>query len=298
MTSTNGADTPATNPTNTPDSTPTNPPTPPTASAPDAHAETPQRALAIFDLDKTIINTSASMAYGRPLAERGLISTPEVLQMMALLGNYMLSTHTEENMNSTKDKLLGMIRNREEATLRNVTQEALQDVITPYIFAEARNLIAHHHTHGRGVAIVTASPSVIVEPIAEELGVDHLLATELEVKDGLFTGEVVHFNKGQAKVDRIIELAETHGYQLADSYAYTDSHTDLPMLELVGHPHAVNPDRPLRKIAQEHNWPISNFERPEPLFAQAAVLAGAGATLALLGAVATAVTLWYRSRED
>ena len=254
--------------------------------------------LAIFDLDKTIIDTSASMAYGRPMAERGLIGTPEVLRMMALLGNYMLTTHTEQNMNATKDALLGMIRDREESALRDVAQDALQEVITPYIYAEARELITKHREQGHHVAIVTASPSVIVEPIVKELGADLLIATELEVKDGLFTGQVTHFNKGQAKVDKIQQLAAEHGYDLDGSFAYSDSFTDLPMLQLVGNPHAVNPDRPLRKYATENDWPINRFVKPEPLVPQGAVLAGAGATLALLGAVATGLALWFRSRDE
>lgn len=254
--------------------------------------------LAIFDLDKTIIDTSASMAYGRPMAERGIIGTPEVLRMMAHLGNYMLSGHTEENMNATKDALLGMIRNREESAVRSVAQDALQEVITPYIYTEARTLIEEHRRQGHHIAIVTASPSVMVEPIARELGADHLIATELEVIDGLFTGEVLHFNKGESKVERIKELAEALHYNLDDSFAYSDSYTDLPMLNLVGNPTAVNPDRPLRKHAMDNGMPISRFEKPEPLFPQGAVLAGAGATLALLGVVATGLTLWFKSRED
>lgn len=256
------------------------------------------RVLAVFDLDKTIIDTSASMAYGRPMAERGLIGTPEVLRMMALLGNYMLTTHTEQNMNATKDALLGMIRDREESALRSVAQDALQEVITPYIYAEARELIEKHREQGHHVAIVTASPSVIVEPIFKELEADHLVATELEVQDGLFTGQVTHFNKGQAKVDKIRLLAEEHGYDLDNSFAYSDSFTDLPMLQLVGNPHAVNPDRPLRKFATEQDWPINRFSKPEPLFQQGAVLAGAGATLALLGVVATGIAIWLRAKED
>ena len=254
--------------------------------------------LAIFDLDKTIINTSASMAYGRPLAERGLIGTPEVLRMMVHLGNYMLTTHTEENMQATKHALLGMVRDREEEALRSVAQDALQEVITPYIYAEARTLLEEHREQGHRIAIVTASPSVMVKPIANELGVDHLIATELEVKDGLFTGEVLHFNKGTSKVERIRELVEAEGYDLENSFAYSDSFTDLPMLQLVGNPTAVNPDRPLRKYALEHNWPILRFENPEPLFQQSAVLAGAGATLALLGAVATGLAFWFKSRDE
>lgn len=259
---------------------------------------TPSPILAVFDLDKTIIDTSASLAYRRPMAERGLISTGEVLKMMSLLGNYMLSTHTEENMNATRDALTGIIKDRDSDALRSVARDALQEVITPFIYAEARELLEWHREQGHHIAIVTASASIMVEPIAAEVGVDHLIATELEEKEGKLTGEVLFFNKGLAKVERIKELAETEGYDLAQSYAYSDSGTDIPMLELVGNPTAVNPDRPLRKMAEDKGWPVKKFNKPEPLFPQAAVLVGAGATLALLGAVATGLAVWMKGRED
>ena len=259
---------------------------------------TSRHVLAIFDLDKTIIDTSASMAYRRPMAERGLIGTTEMLRMMALLGNYMLTTHTEDHMNTTKEALIGMIKGRDEVALRSIAQDALTEVITPYIYSEARELLDWHRRQGHAIAIVTASASVMVEPIAAELKIDHLIATELEVIDGKFTGKVLHFNKGTAKVQRIHELAKTNGYTLANSYAYSDSATDIPMLKLVGNPTAVNPDRPLRKAAMSHGWPIRRFEKPEPLFTQGAVIAGAGATLALLGAVATGLAIWIKSRDQ
>lgn len=257
-----------------------------------------ERVLAIFDLDKTIIDTSASLAYRRPMAERGLLNTGEVLKMMAMLGNYMLSTHSEEGLESTKEALTRIIKDRETEPLRQVAQDALQEVITPFIYAEARELIEWHRKMGHRIAIVTASASVMVQPIAKELGVDHLFATELEEKDGRFTGAVTHFNKGHAKVERILELARKHGYDLGKSYAYSDAATDIPMLQLVGNPVAVNPDRPLKKQATEAEWPIRQFIRPEPLFPQAAVIAGAGATLALLGIAATGLAMWWRGREE
>ena len=257
-----------------------------------------KRVLAIFDLDKTIIDTSASLAYRRPMAERGLLNTGEVLKMMAMLGNYMFTTHSEDSLESTKEALTRIIKDRESEPLRQVAQDALQEVITPCIYAEARELIEWHREQGHSIAIVTASASIMVQPIAKELGVDHLFATELEEKDGRFTGAVTHFNKGHAKVERIRELVAEHGYDLDESYAYSDAATDIPMLELVGNPVAVNPDRPLKKRATEESWPIKQFNRPEPLFPQAAVIAGAGATLALLGIAATGLAMWWRGRDE
>ena len=257
-----------------------------------------KRVLAIFDLDKTIIDTSASLAYRRPMAERGLLNTGEVLKMMAMLGNYMFTTHSEDSLESTKEALTRIIKDRESEPLRQVAQDALQEVITPFIYAEARELIEWHREQGHSIAIVTASASIMVQPIAKELGVDHLFATELEEKDGRFTGAVTHFNKGHAKVERILKLVAEHGYDLDESYAYSDAATDIPMLELVGNPVAVNPDRPLKKRATEESWPIKQFNRPEPLFPQAAVIAGAGATLALLGIAATGLAMWWRGRDE
>ncbi|WP_293790866.1 HAD family hydrolase [uncultured Corynebacterium sp.] len=257
-----------------------------------------KRVLAIFDLDKTIIDTSASLAYRRPMAERGLLNTSEVLKMMAMLGNYMFTTHSEDSLESTKEALTRIIKDRESEPLRQVAQDALQEVITPFIYAEARELIEWHREQGHSIAIVTASASIMVQPIAKELGADHLFATELEEKDGRFTGAVTHFNKGHAKVERIRELVAEHGYDLDESYAYSDAATDIPMLELVGNPVAVNPDRPLKKRATEESWPIKQFNRPEPLFPQAAVIAGAGATLALLGIAATGLAMWWRGRDE
>ena len=257
-----------------------------------------KRVLAIFDLDKTIIDTSASLAYRRPMAERGLLNTGEALKMMAMLGNYMFTTHSEDSLESTKEALTRIIKDRESEPLRQVAQDALQEVITPFIYAEARELIEWHREQGHSIAIVTASASIMVQPIAKELGVDHLFATELEEKDGRFTGAVTHFNKGHAKVERIRELVAEHGYDLDESYAYSDAATDIPMLELVGNPVAVNPDRPLKKQATEESWPIKQFNRPEPLFPQAAVIAGAGATLALLGIAATGLAMWWRGRDE
>ena len=267
------------------------------ASRRTAPGRTARRTLAVFDLDKTIVDTSASMAYGRPMAKRGIITTGEMLRIGAMLFSYMMTTHTDENLDATKEALASMIRNRPAASLRAIAEDALQEVLIPYVYAEARDFIFEHHKLGHDVAIITASARVLVDPIARELQADHLIATELEEIDGTYTGKVLHFNKGQAKGGKLMELVERGGYDLSRPYAYTDSHTDLPLLEAVGHPYAINPDRQLRKIARERDWPIEYFSRPEPLFKPGKVIAGAG-TLALIGAATTGLILWLRQRAQ
>lgn len=266
-----------------------------TRRAPSPRRARSPRTLAVFDLDKTIVDTSASMAYGRPMAERGIISTSEMLRIGAMLFSYMLTTHTDENMDATKDALASMIRNRPVSTLRSIAEDAMPEVIVPYVYAEAREFIFEHRKLGHDIAIITASARVLVAPIARELKADYLIATELEEVDGKYTGRVLHFNKGPAKVEKLMELVRRGGYDLHASYAYTDSHTDLPLLEAVGHPYAINPDRQLRKIARERDWPIEYFSKPEPLFKPRQVLAGMG-TIAVVGAAVAGTVFWLRQR--
>jgi HAD superfamily hydrolase (TIGR01490 family) len=279
---------------------------PPTAVTPGPDIATdpgvaPSSVLAVFDLDKTIIDTSATMAYRKPLADRGLISTGEMIRMLAMLVSYMFTGHDDESMDATRDTLVEMVKGRRADDLAQVAREALSDVIIPVVYAEARELIDRHRALGHRIAIITASPRDMVAPIAEELGADHLIATELEVaEDGTYTGEVPFFAKGTAKVGGLRRLASRHGYLLAAGFAYSDSATDLPLLESVGHPTAVNPDKPLRRIAETRHWPVLEFRRREPLFRRperGGVIAGASAGIAVLAALATGLLVRHRGRD-
>jgi HAD superfamily hydrolase (TIGR01490 family) len=122
--------------------------------------------------------------------------------------------------------------------------------------------VAEHHAAGRDVIVVSASGHEVVDPIAELLGADTVIATEMVIADGRYTGDVAFYAFGAAKATKIHELAAARGYDLAGSYAYSDSVTDLPMLEAVGHPTAVNPDRALRREAARRGWPIQMFTMP------------------------------------
>src|SRR5205085_2833133 len=117
----------------------------------------------------------------------------------------------------------------------------------PLVYDEAVQLIEEHHAAGRDVVIVSSSGTDVVEPIGAMLGADRVVATRLEIVDGKYTGEIGYYAYAQEKANAILDLAEARGYDLAACYAYSDSSTDIPMLEVVGHPYAVNPDRELRK---------------------------------------------------
>jgi len=143
--------------------------------------------------------------------------------------------------------------------------ETLEELINPYVYAEAATLIGEHQAAGRDVVLVSASGDEMVRPIGHLLGVTDVIATRMGIVDGHYSGEVEFYAAGPSKVDGVRELAAERGYDLAACYAYSDSSSDLPLLEAVGHPSAVNPDRTLRRAAQERSWPILEFRNPIPL---------------------------------
>ncbi len=225
----------------------------------------PKKIAAFFDLDKTIIATSSAYVYGREFMNSGLITPTEALQMSMTKASYMFSGHTSEQMDASKDQLSQMVTGWDVETIKRIATETLHSVVIPTVYAEARDLIKQHREQGHDVVIISASASTLVEPIAAELGVETVIATKLEEEDGKFTGNITFYCKGPAKAQALLSLAEQQGYDLAASFAYSDSVTDLPMLEAVGTPVVVNPDRPLRKIATERGWDIRTFKNPVPL---------------------------------
>ena len=154
--------------------------------------------------------------------------------------------------------------------VKSIVGETLHDIVNPLVFAEAADLIAGHKICGRDVVVVSASGEEIVAPIARALGATHAMATRMVVEDGRYTGEIAFYCYGEGKVEAIRQLAAREGYALEHCYAYSDSITDLPMLEAVGHPTVVNPDRALRKEASARDWPVLDLleagvaARPHP----------------------------------
>lgn len=226
----------------------------------------PGQVAAFFDLDKTIIATSSAFAYGREFLHNGLITPQDALSLSLAKASYMLAGQSSTQMDSTRDQLTSMITGWSEKQVREIVRETMHNVLTPAIYSEARELIQAHKKAGHEVIIISASARQLVEPIAEELGITEVISTELEIVDGAFTGVVEFYCKGTAKAEAITTLVGKHGYELQQSFAYSDSVTDAPMLELVGNPVAVNPDRPLKKLALERGWEIRSFKDPAPLF--------------------------------
>lgn len=255
------------------------------------------RVAAFFDLDKTIIATSSAFAFGREFMHNGLITTSEALQMSLAKATYMISGQTSEQMDSTRDQLASLVAGWSVDQVRTIASETMHNVVTPAIYAEARELIAFHRNAGHDVIIISASASHLVDLIAEELGIDQVVATELEVRDGRFTGEILFYCKGDAKARAITDLAADHNYDLSVSYAYSDSATDIPMLQAVGNPIAVNPDRAMKKAALENGWEIRTFRDPVPLFQMPSPREiSIGASIVAVISAAAAGGIWWAQR--
>lgn len=255
------------------------------------------RVAAFFDLDKTIIATSSAFAFGRGFLDSGMISRSEALELFLTKTSYMLNGQSSNKMDATRDRLADMVAGWPVADVRRVVADTMNTVVTPAIYSEARELIDWHREQGHDVVILSASASLLVEPIAEELGIDRVVATEVEVVDGTLTGEITRYLKGEQKAEAMRELVEKRGYDLAASYAYSDSLTDVPMLSLVGHPVAVNPERGLKKHAAEHGWDTRIFKNPEPLFdPPGAKEIGIGAGVVVTVTALTAFGIWLAQR--
>jgi HAD superfamily hydrolase (TIGR01490 family) len=217
---------------------------------------------AFFDLDKTVIAKASMVAFGRPLYREGLISRRVLAR--AIYGQlvYMYMGADEEKLERMRDSVLALTKGWEQAKVREIVEETLEDVVEPIVYDEALDLINEHKAAGRKVFIVSASPEEIVAPLSRYLGVDAYLATRSTIDaEGRYTGTTEFYCYGPNKAEAMYKIAEEQDIDLGRSYAYSDSATDRPMLECVGYPVAVNPDRELLRAAEEFGWEVKTFTR-------------------------------------
>lgn len=216
---------------------------------------------AFFDLDMTLISKSSAFAFGKPFLKEGLITWKQVLWLMKEQLMFLIRGADDEAIQRQRHNIADIIRGWDADKTQGVIDRAIPDVILPYVFPEGKKLLEQHREAGHDLIILSTSGDPMVVPIARELGVDTARGAEVEVKDGICTGNMELGRGGAVKVQHAQELAEERGYNLDEAYFYTDSITDLPLLERVGHPVAVNPDRKLRRIAQDRGWKILKFEK-------------------------------------
>ncbi len=224
-----------------------------------------RRSAAFFDLDKTIIAKSSTLAFSKPFFAGGLINRRSVLRSAYAQFVFALSGADADQMAKMRAYLTELCSGWDVQTVRDIVADTLHSIVDPLVYEEAVDLIALHHSLGRDVVIVSASGTEVVEPIGALLGADRVIATRLVEEDGRYTGEIEFYAYAEGKADAMQQLADECGYDLSTSYAYSDSETDIPMLRAVGHPHAVNPDKVLRRTAIENDWRILQFARPVAL---------------------------------
>lgn len=260
------------------------------------------KTAAFFDLDKTVIAKSSTLAFSRSFYQGGLINRRAVLRSAYAQFVYLVGGADHDQMERMRDYLSGLVAGWDVQTVKDIVAETLHTIVDPIVYDEAVTLVEEHHLAGRDVVIVSSSGAEVVEPIGQMLDADKVVATRMVVgADGRFDGTIEFYAYGEAKAAAIRELAESEGYDLTRSYAYSDSSTDLPMLEAVGHPYAVNPDRALRRAAAERGWPVLVFSKPVALRQRAPTIREASKpaiAAAAIGAGAAAAGLaWYASRR-
>jgi HAD superfamily hydrolase (TIGR01490 family) len=216
-------------------------------------------AAAFFDLDRTLLRRSSALALAGTFRERGMISRSQLAKAAAWQLLFVLRGASHDAVRKAAEDGLVILRGFSPDELRDLVADAMEPVLQPLVYAEPLNLVEQHRGRDEPVFIVSATLQEIVEAIAEELGFDGALGTQCEVKDGVYTGKAIRALHAENKAECVRDLAASRGFDLAECTAYSDSHTDLPFLEAVGHPVVVNPDRELRRIAVERGWPVLEF---------------------------------------
>lgn len=212
---------------------------------------------AFFDLDRTLIAGFSATAFVREWITSGRATPADVAASAAAATAFQLG---QKNFSAFISESLGMVRGLTEAEFRAIGERIFGHTIAANIFPESRALVDAHRAKGHSLAVISSATRSQVAPVARELGIEHVFCTELEVKDGKLTGDIVRPPcYGQGKADAAVKFAREHGIELADSYFYTDSDEDLPLLLIVGKPRPVNPSKRLQAIAAKRVWPALSF---------------------------------------
>jgi HAD superfamily hydrolase (TIGR01490 family) len=223
-------------------------------------AQRPERVGAFFDVDKTILAENSGTLYLKALWDRGEV---EWQTLVSNLGSYLQYKLNLLDLERWTRRTMQQFEGRSERSLVREANRWFPEYVEPTVYPEARALIREHRERGHIVALVSGATKYVLRPLAQHLGVRHVMHTHLEVKDGHFTGRVIEpICFGEGKIYWLQQLIEREGIDLARSYFYTDSITDLPLLELVGHPQVINPDPLLNRAARRRYWAVRWFRDP------------------------------------
>jgi HAD superfamily hydrolase (TIGR01490 family) len=269
-----------------------------TSTAGDRDTRVTTRRAAFFDVDKTLLPGSSLYLFARGLYRRGFYDLRDIAAFaFGQLVFRLTGAEGRRGMEAAREQALAFIEGRRRDDLVQIGHDIVVEVIGPRIYPGMRRVIDDHHARGDRTYLVTAAPRELAEGIATYLGMDGALGTEAELVDGTYTGRllgpVLH---GPAKLDAVVRLANEQGFDLRTSSAYSDSVNDRPLLEGVGRPVAVNPDRYLRDLAAERGWPVQDFRRRRRLWL-VWLPAGMAAGVTTVAAAATGRRLARRGRR-
>ncbi|MFJ9741200.1 HAD family hydrolase [Streptomyces sp. NPDC101166] len=271
-------------------------------SSQDTQDETPfpvhgdEKAAAFFDLDNTVMQGAALFHFGRGLYKRKFFETRELARFAWQQAWFRLAgVEDPEHMQEARDSALSIVKGHRVSELQSIGEEIYDEYMAERIWPGTRALAQAHLDAGQKVWLVTAAPVEIAQVIARRLGLTGALGTVAESVDGVYTGKLVGEPlHGPAKAEAVRALASAEGLDLSRCAAYSDSHNDIPMLSLVGHPYAINPDAKLRRHARDLDWRLRDY-RTGRKAAKVGIPAAAGVG-AVAGGTAAAIALHRRRR--
>ncbi|MER8073514.1 HAD-IB family hydrolase [Streptomyces sp. NPDC094034] len=254
------------------------------------------RAAAFFDLDNTVMQGAAIFHLGRGLYKRKFFQRRELARFAWQQAWFRVAgVEDPEHMQDARDSALSIVKGHRVSELMSIGEEVYDEYMADRIWPGTRALAQAHLDAGQQVWLVTAAPVETATIIARRLGLTGALGTVAESIDGVYTGKLVGEPlHGPAKAEAVRALAATEGFDLDRCAAYSDSHNDIPMLSLVGHPYAINPDTKLRKHARRLDWRLRDY-RTGRKAAKVGIPAAAGVG-ALAGGTVAAVALHRRRR--
>ena len=216
-------------------------------------------AAAFFDLDRTLIRRSSVLALAGSFRRRGLISRTDLVKSAFWQALFVLRGASAERVRMAAEDGMKMLSGFSVVEMQQLVGDAMEPVLRPLVYDEPLHLVRRHRERGERVYIVSATLQEIVQHIADDLGFDGAIGSTCEIVDGVYTGRSERAAHGEGKAAAVRELAAAESLDLAASTAYSDSYSDVPFLEAVGHPVAANPDRKLRRIAAARGWPVVRF---------------------------------------
>jgi HAD superfamily hydrolase (TIGR01490 family) len=224
----------------------------------------PKKAAAFFDVDNTVLRGSSSFLFGKSAFERKFFSRKDFWRFAWAQFRFIWKGENNNKLASLKDRALSLVEGHRVRDLEELVDEVYDRHIKLKLWPETVRLAKDHIAEGREVWLVTAAPQELGDVISKRLGLTGAIGTKVERKNGILTGKIVGKPvHGPAKKTVIKNLAKSRHLSLRKSYAYSDSHNDLPMLTAVGHPVAVNPDKILTRYAKAADWPIYDFKKRE-----------------------------------